>query len=229
MKGVFRIAAAIAAIWVSLGAMPASAAPAWLATVTATPEGHRLGNPDAKVKLIAYESYTCPHCANFEKEAAAAMRLGYIQPGKMSLEVRHYPRDPVDLTAAVLTECVPPNRFFDAHRAFYVNYDKWIPLLSKATAAQRARWSVADRAAARRSIANDFGFYDLMASVGLSRVQADKCLNNAALADKIANLRKDTDTKYPDFAGTPTFVLNGLMLSWTASWDALRPQIEARL
>ncbi|MBO9601363.1 MAG: thioredoxin domain-containing protein [Novosphingobium sp.] len=224
MKNVFRVAAAMAAAWFSIGA-----GPAWLGTVAATPQGHRLGNPDAKVKLIAYESYTCPHCANFEKEAGGAMRIAYIQPGKMSLEVRHFVRDPVDLTAAMLTECVAPNRFFDAHRQFFVNYDKWIGLLGTANKAQRDRWSVKDRAAGRRNIANDFGFYALMAPIGLSRVQADKCLNNQALADKIANQRADAEKAYPDFAGTPTFVLNGLLLNWTAEWDMLRPQIEARL
>ena len=224
MKSVFRVVAVMGAAWLSLGA-----APNWLSTVAATPEGHRLGNPDAKVKLVAYESYTCPHCAAFEKEAAGVMRLGYIQNGKMSLEVRHYARDPVDLTAAMLTECVAPAKFFDAHRAFYVNYDKWIPLMVKASKAQRDRWTVKDGGAARRNIASDFGFYDLMASQGLSRVKADQCLNNAALAKKIADQRAATDAKYPDFAGTPSFILNGLMLFATAGWDLLRPQIEARL
>lgn len=224
MNSVFRVAAILGAAMLSIGATPN-----WLTTVAVTPEGHRLGNPDAKVKLVAYESYTCPHCSQFEKDGAAAMRIAYIQPGKMSLEVRHYARDPVDLTAAVLTECVPANRFFDAHRTFYANYDKWIVTMVNANKAQRDRWNVADRAAGRRNIANDMGFYALMAPLGLSRVQADKCLSNPALADKIANQRKATDTKFPDFPGTPTFLVNGLMLTATASWNMLEPQIAARL
>jgi protein-disulfide isomerase len=224
MKSVFRFAALVGAAWLSIGA-----APAWLATVTATPQGHLLGNPDAKVKLVAYESYTCPHCSEFEKDASGAMRLGYIQNGKMSLEVRHYVRDPVDLTAAVLTECVAPAKFFDAHRAFFANYDKWIPVMVKANKGQSDRWYNKDGGAARRAIASDFGFYDIMAGVGLSRVQADKCLNNPALAKRVADQRAATDKAYPSFEGTPSFLLNGLLLAATHDWGLLRPQIEARL
>lgn len=224
MNRVFRAAAVLGAAWLSIGATPN-----WLTNVAATAEGHRLGNPDAKVKLVTYESYTCPHCAKFEEDAAGAMRIGYIGAGKVSLEVRHYVRDPVDLTAAMLTECVAPAKFFDAHRTFFVNYDKWSPLMTKATKVQRDRWSVKDGGAARRAIAADFGFYPLMAGHGLSRAQADKCLNDTALAKKITDLRAATDRKYPDFPGTPTFIVNGLMLSWTADWNMLRPQIEARL
>ncbi len=49
--------------WLSIGRR----ARTWLTTVAATPDGHRLGNPDAKVKLVAYESYTCPHCSQFRE------------------------------------------------------------------------------------------------------------------------------------------------------------------
>ncbi len=51
-----------------------------------------------------------------------------------------------------------------------------------------------------------------MASQGLSRVQADKCLNNTALAKKITDQRADIDKKFPRFEGTPSFMLNGLLL-----------------
>ncbi len=224
MKSLFRMVAVLGAAWLSVGA-----APAWLGTVAVTPEGHRLGNPEARVKLVAYESYTCPHCADFEAEAADTIRVGYIQTGKLSLEVRHYVRDPVDLTAAMLTECVPPAKFFNAHRAFYLNYKKWIPVMAKANEAQSNRWYVKDGGAARRNIASDFGFYNLMTPLGLSRPAADKCLNDNALAAKLAGQTAATDKKYPDFEGTPSFLLNGLLLIATHQWDLLRPQIEARL
>ena len=37
-----------------------------------TPEGgFVMGNPNAKVKLIEFGSLTCPHCAEFEEQAAS--------------------------------------------------------------------------------------------------------------------------------------------------------------
>src|SRR5690242_131267 len=70
----------------------------WLATISVTPAGsHLLGNPAAPVKLIEYISYTCPHCAHFQREADAPMRITYLQPGKVQVEVRHLVRDPIDM------------------------------------------------------------------------------------------------------------------------------------
>jgi hypothetical protein len=39
----------------------------------------------------------------------------------------------------------------------------------------------------------------------------------------------DTTTQYPDFAGTPSFVLNGEMLKQTATWEKLEPAIRDAL
>ena len=35
--------------------------------------------------------------------------------------------------------------------------------------------------------------------------------------------------QFPDFTGTPAFVINGKMLSDTASWDKLEPQLQDAL
>lgn len=220
---------AIAVLGLALATI--GAAPNWLATATVTKDGgHLLGNPAAKVKLTAFESYTCHYCRDFEKQASAPIRLGYVQPGKVSLELRHVIRDPVDLVAAMLTECVPPAKFFDVHRALYLDFDKTLALLSDHTSAQEARWrgTAQDRAAGRRTIAQDFGFYDILEKQGLSRPQATRCLNDNALAQRLVDQTQADDKKY-DMSGTPSFALDGNMLVGTHTWDLLQPQIDARL
>ncbi|MET0251779.1 MAG: thioredoxin domain-containing protein, partial [Novosphingobium sp.] len=104
----------------------------WNTTVTVTPAGtHVLGNPQARVKLVEHISYTCPHCAHFEQQADAPLRLTFIASGTGSIEVRHYVRDPVDMTVTLLTNCGPPAKFFLNHTAFLRSQAKWIaPLLS---------------------------------------------------------------------------------------------------
>ena len=223
MKVLSRAAVLAAAVLLNVGA-----APNWMNTVVKTQGGHRLGNPDAKVKLIAFESYTCPHCAAFEHEAGGPIKLDFVQPGNLSYEVRHFVRDPVDLTAAMLTECVAPGKFFDAHRALFMSFNNWAPLMGSASKAQRDRWIATDRAAARRAIASDFGFYTIMASEGLTRVQADKCLGDATLAKRLADQTKADADEY-GILGTPSFALDGVLLLATSQWTVLRPQIEARL
>src|SRR5690606_35752266 len=70
----------------------------WDTEVVPTEFGHRIGNPNAKVKLVEYLSYTCPHCAEFARQGEAPIKLGYLAPGKVSIEIRHLVRDPIDLT-----------------------------------------------------------------------------------------------------------------------------------
>ena len=204
------------------------AAPNWTATVTKTDGGHRLGNPDAKIKLITFESYTCPHCAHFEQEASSALKLAYVQPGKLSLEVRHVIRDPVDLTAAMLTNCGAPAKFFANHTAFFSRQNQWIATMSNASKTQRDRWYTGDPAARRRAVAADFGFYKIMEGRGYSRPQADACLKDEALAKRLAESSAADDKKY-GITGTPSFALNGVLLAATYDWQLLRLQIDARL
>jgi protein-disulfide isomerase len=234
MKALFRAIALLGIAMLTVSAAPKAEPQAgahWLATIAATKGGgHLLGNPDAKLKLIAWESYTCHFCHAFETEAAAPIRLAYISTGKVSLEVRHIIRDPIDLTAAMLTECVPKEKFFDAHRQLYLHFDKTLDLMANHTQAQVTRWNgtESDRASGRRAIAEDFGFYDIFEQLGMSRAQMTQCVNDDALAHKLANETKADSDKY-GITGTPSFALDGTLLIATHSWDLLQPQIDARL
>ena len=114
----------------------------WNTTVTVTPQGtHVLGNPAAKIRLTQYVSYTCPHCAHFEEQADAQLRLTFVATGKGAVEVRNIIRDPIDLTVALLTNCGPTAKFFGNHAAFLRGQDKWIGPLVNPSPAQRARWT----------------------------------------------------------------------------------------
>lgn len=227
----------------SLGLAPAlaesaSAAPArpshagseavWLAHVTLTPDGsHLIGNPDAPVKLVEYMSYTCPHCAHFEAEGMPRLRLTGLASGKVSLEVRHFLRDPVDTTVALLTNCAPPQRFFGLHDLFLRTQPKWLAEASKHAGDQQQRWFNGPMPQRMRAIAGDLGFYDLMESQGIGRVAADRCLANEAMLKKLAEQTARAST--PSFEGTPSFAINGLMLAGTHDWNSLEPQLNARL
>jgi protein-disulfide isomerase len=84
--------------------------------MTVTPDGgHMLGDPKAPLHLVEYMSYTCPHCAHFEAEGVPTLRLTMVSSGKGTLEIRHFLRDPVDMAVALLTNCVPANKFFFLH------------------------------------------------------------------------------------------------------------------
>ena len=194
-----------------------------------TPEGHHvLGNPAAKLRVVEFLSYTCLHCSQFEIESEGQLKIGMIAPGKGAVEVRNFVRDPVDMTVALITNCVPANRFFQLHTAFMRLQSQWIVPLSNATEAQRQRWTTGAFASRTRAIASDFKFYDFMAARGMDRPALDRCLANEALAKKLAE-----QTNYAaatiGVTGTPSFMIDGILLAGTHDWNTLRPQILARL
>lgn len=205
-----------------------AAARNWTATVAETPSGsHVLGNPAAEVKLVEYISYTCPHCAQFERQSDGAIKVGYVSSGKVSVEVRNFVRDPIDLTAAMLANCGPPAKFFLNHTALLRSQPRWIGRVEKAGPVQRQRWFSGALVPRARAIATDFGFYEIMASRGYDRKAADRCLADEPMARRLAEVTSAAEQE--GVSGTPSFKLNDLLLSGTHDWRSLEPQINARL
>lgn len=210
------------------GTKPKSAAvPAqnWSATVEARDSGHVLGNPDAPTKLVEYMSYTCSHCAEFARTGEPVVKLFLVPKGNVSFEIRHLLRDPIDLTAALLTHCGETDKFLGNHEAIMSRQESWMAISRKATQAQRTRWSFGTNAARWRAIASDLGFYDIMEDRGYSRAALDKCLSDEAKANTLADTSaRDAGTF--NIPGTPSFVLDGALLEGVHSWEALKPVVE---
>ena len=53
----------------------------------------KVGNEDAKITIIAYESLTCSHCANFHKNVYPQLKKEFIDTGLVKIEFRHFPLD----------------------------------------------------------------------------------------------------------------------------------------
>lgn len=211
---------------------PAAVKPAqgtnWATQTALTADGaHVLGNPKAAVKLVEYMSYTCPHCAHFESEGVSVMRMTMIASGKGSLEVRHMLRDPIDMAVALLTNCVPAQRFFALHDAFLTQQDHWFTPALSMPQDQQKRWFEGTLPVRMRAVANDLKLYDFVEPHGLSRIDADRCLTNEVLARRIAAQTTDAQSRGVD--ATPSFGLNGSILTGTHDWATLRPQLDARL
>lgn len=224
MKFARRILAAIAALTATAAV---AATPNWLTVVDTSGGGHRIGNPQAKVKLTEFVSYTCPHCGHFAQEAGGAIDL-YVASGKVQVDVRHVVRDPVDLTVAMLANCGPAAKFPRNHAALILAQPKWLTVAQHASDGQQSRWFNGPGPARRRAIASDLSLYDIMAVRGYDRTALDRCLNDEAMAKRLADQSKSDDEEF-DIKGTPSFAINGTMLAGTYSWSLLQPQLDARL
>lgn len=199
----------------------------WNTAVAEADGAYVIGNPQAKLQLTEFVSYTCPHCATFTREGEPTLQIAYIGPGRVKLERRHIIRNSVDLTAAMLTNCGDPVKFPRNHAAFMLAQPEWLPISGSATQAQRNRWNSGDQASRRRAIASDMGFYTLMTQRGYSRVDIDRCLADGVMATKLADSSQTSFEKY-EISGTPSFAIDGAVLLATHNWAALAPQLSAR-
>jgi protein-disulfide isomerase len=219
-----RIAALAAFAALSLAAAPRAN---WNTVVARSPTGANiLGNPAAKVTLTEYVSYTCSHCADFEKEAGGALRLGYIFPGKLRWEIRNLVRDPIDMAWAMAANCGPKEKFFLNTSAILGSQRVWIKPATSASAAQSARWQSPDLALRNRAIAADFKIFEIMATRGYDRQTMDKCLTDKAMETRLIAQTQAAGTSGID--STPSFALDGEVLVGTHNWALLAPQLAAR-
>ena len=73
------------------------------------------------------------------------------------------------------------------------------------------------------------GLQDWAAARGVPQAKSDQCLTDKSKIDQLVQLSSDVTTEFPDFSGTPSFVINGTLLKDTATWDKLEPQLQDAL
>ena len=204
----------------------ASSSP-WHATISQSDRATTVGNPEAEVRLTSFVSYTCPHCATFTIQGEPALQLAYIGSGKLKMEVRPVIRNPIDLVATMLVQCGDTDKFVRNHTMFMTTQRSWLPIAQRATQVQIARWTLADKSAARRAIANDFGFYGLMESRGYSRPTIDRCLADQAVADRL-EANSQADFEQFGVRSTPSFAIDGERLDGVHGWPELETALKTR-
>lgn len=213
--------------WLALLLLPflLAATPArdWSRTAVRLPTGsYLIGNPAAKVKLIEYASYTCPHCAAFGTESAAVLRGQMIRSGSTSLEYRHLIRDNVDLAAAIVARCTGA-KFAETSDAIFAAQDRWLPRALEWQQANGGRISTYPVLARLKAVADGAGLTAFGRAAGLPDAAIDRCFADQAEVDRIvamsANLPEGIDS-------TPSFLVNGKLVAHVG-WAGLQPVLRA--
>lgn len=207
-------------------AAPLTAAPQkpWTAVATPAPQGsYVIGNPKAKVKLIEYVSYTCPHCAHFARDSAPVLKGKMIASGSTSLEVRSSIHDRYDIVAATLARCSGPALFPKMHDLLFARQEEW---LNKAVAFdQTSGESPAGNTQGEkmRTLANGAGLTAIAKAAGMNDAAINACFANEA---NLANTLKVAQAIQGKIKGTPSFELNGKLIENT-DWAKLEPMLRA--
>ena len=152
---------------------------------TPTAEDVILGKPDAPITIFEYASFTCPHCAEFDKTVLPEIKKAWIDTGKARLIFRDFPLDQVALRGAILARCAPPDRYYGFVDVLFRNQENW-----------------------SRAHDIDAALGKLGKLGGISDDKFNACMNDEELSKKILAERLEANQQY-GVDSTPTFFING--------------------
>jgi protein-disulfide isomerase len=151
----------------------------------------RLGAELAKVTVMEYASFTCPHCASFHTTVFGDLKANYIDTGKINFVYREVFFDRFGLWAAMMARC-EPTKYFGISDMLYKRQAEWVQA-----------GEPADVITAMRKIG-------LVA--GLTNEQLDTCLQDQKTAEAlVAEFQKNTTAD--EVTSTPTLFVNGTKYS----------------
>ncbi len=201
----------------------------WADVVNATSAGgYLMGNPNAKVKLVEIGSLFCPYCKRFEDEGSPLLVEKYVKPGNVSWEFRPYViHGPIDVAANLVARCSGVKTFFPLTKALYKD---------QATLEAKVERTPQDKLTEMQNLptnqvfvafANVLGLQDWAAARGVPQAKSNQCLSDQKMIDREVQLTSDVSSQYPEFEGTPSFIINGKMLpKEVGSWDKLEPALK---
>ncbi|MET4128968.1 protein-disulfide isomerase [Roseovarius sp. MBR-79] len=145
-----------------------------------------MGPEDAKVTIIEYASFTCPHCANFHNGPLKELKAEYIDTGKIHFVYRDVYFDRFGLWASMVARCGGPDKFFGIADMLY---------------AQQRDWAQGEPAA----IADNLRRIGKLAGIEPDALEA--CLNDRDKAQALVAWYQENATAH-DVNSTPTLVIN---------------------
>jgi protein-disulfide isomerase len=147
-----------------------------------------LGPVDAKVTMIEYASYTCPHCQNFHANVFKDLKRDYIDTGKIHFIYREVYFDRYGLWAAMVARCGGEMKYFGVQDMLYKDMQNW-------AGSDDPNVVVANLKKIGRT-------------AGMDDAQLDACMQDGAKAQAMVD-HFETVMKEHDVKGTPTLVING--------------------
>ena len=168
-------------------------------------EGNRIiaGNKDAKITIIAYESLTCSHCADFHKNVYPQLKKDYIDTGLVKIEFRHFPLDVAAFNASKISQC-KSDESLKILNSLYSNQQAWV----------RGK-NVEEINDNLKTFIKNQGF-DL---------DFEKCINDKKIEDYVLNDRIEGTKKFKVNA-TPTIIINNKKFEKPLNYKNLKKSLE---
>jgi protein-disulfide isomerase len=197
----------------------------WLRTAMRTEEGGvRMGDPEARVKIVQYLAPSCIACGQFTYQAADRLFGSYVSRGRVSIEYRLYYGNGADIAAGLLASCLSGRGYFDMMHNLLGSQREWLGRIAQLTPAQRQSLSGQTPLETARRMVPLLGLDAIARRSGMEADQLNACLTQEGL-DRLE--RRHQAAAAAGVTGTPTFLVNGERVPAT-TWAELEPLLRGR-
>ena len=162
-----------------------------------------VGNLDAKITIIAFESLTCSHCANFHKNVYPELKREYLDTGLAKIEFRHFPLDIAAFNASKVAQCKNDGNA-DILESLYANQQKWV----KGSSVEEANKNL------QNFLKNEGFTFDFEA-----------CVNDKNIEDFVLNDRIEGAKNFK-ISSTPTIIINNKKFEKKLNYKNLKKALE---
>jgi protein-disulfide isomerase len=161
------------------------------------------GNESAKITIIAYESLTCGHCADFHKNVYPDLKKDFIEKGLVKIEFRHFPLDIAAFNASKIGQCNNDGKS-DVMHILFSGQKKWVRGKTPEEATKYLKKFLSDEGV---------------------NVNFEGCLNNKDIEDYVLNDRIEGVKKFKVNA-TPTIIINEKKFDKALNYKNLKKYLE---
>ena len=164
------------------------------------------GSANAKITILAFESLTCSHCADFHKDIYPRLKKNFIDKGFVKLEYRNFPLDLAAFNAAKAAHCRTNNGEEILH-FLYKNQNDWIK---------------------GNSIEDLNNNLEKILSSQNFGIDYKKCINDKNIEDFVLEDRIEGVKKY-NVSATPTIIINEEKFEKPLTYKNLEKTLEKLL
>ena len=162
-----------------------------------------IGDKNAKITIIAYESLTCSHCANFHINVYPELKKNFIDRGLVKIEFRHFPLDVAAFNAAKIVQC-NNEKSSKILESLYNNQSEWVK-----------GKSIEDVNGNLKKFLDSKGY-----NLNFNKCTTDKNIEDFVLNDRIEGVKKFKVN------ATPTIIINDKKFEKSLNYKNLKKTLE---
>tara|TARA_Y100000992_G_scaffold2492_1_gene1631 strand:- start:2084 stop:2659 length:576 start_codon:yes stop_codon:yes gene_type:complete len=161
------------------------------------------GQENAKITIIAYESLTCSHCADFHIDVYPKLKRDYLDTGIAKIEFRHFPLDVAAFNASKIAQC-KSDQGLEILKSLYSNQKEWV------------------KGNTIEEVNNNLKIFLKKEGFG---IDYEKCINDKEIEDYVLNDRIEGVKKFKVNA-TPTIIINNEKFEKSLNYKNLKKSLE---